>query len=178
MLKTIHLFQNSFAFFHIAADSFGTLGSPLLIGTLPFCQPRSCMIHFWFLFASLSNRTSALRLRNLRHIAASLTTVKFFHLTPFWTRQVYYEWEDVCSQLNYASKHQIILHPHSHLSKLIIENEHLRLLHSGVQLTQFSLRQKYWIVNDKSYIRSIIHKCITCFRYRARGCLLYTSRCV
>ena len=73
------------------------------------------------------------------------------------------------SQLSYASKHQIILHPHSHLSKLIIENEHLRLLHSGVQLTQFSLRQKYWIVNDKSYIRSVIHKCITCFRYRARG---------
>ena len=43
------------------------------------------------------------------------------------------------SQLSYASKHQIILHPHSHLSKLITENEHLRLLHSGVQLTQLSL---------------------------------------
>ena len=56
------------------------------------------------------------------------------------------------SQLNYASKNQIILHLHSHLSQLIIENEHLRLLHSGVQLTQFSLRQKYWFVNDKSYI--------------------------
>ena len=73
------------------------------------------------------------------------------------------------SQLNYASKHQIILHPHSHLTKLIIEYEYLRLLHSGAQLTQFSLRQKYWIVNDKSYIRSVIHKCITCFRYRVRG---------
>ena len=73
------------------------------------------------------------------------------------------------SQLNYESKHQIILHPHSHLSKLIIQSEHLRLLHAGVQLTQFSLRRKYWILNDKSYIRSVIHKCITCFRFRARG---------
>ena len=73
------------------------------------------------------------------------------------------------SQLNYATKHQIILHPHSHLTELIIEYEHIRLLHSGVQSTQSSLRQKYWIINDKSYIRSVIHKCIICFRYRARG---------
>ena len=73
------------------------------------------------------------------------------------------------SQLTYDSKHQIILHPHSHLTKLNIEGEHLRLLHAGVQLTQHSLRQKYWITNDKSYIRSVIHKCITCFRFRASG---------
>ena len=40
------------------------------------------------------------------------------------------------SQLTYGSKHQIILHPHSHLSKLIIENEHLRLLHADVYKRQ------------------------------------------
>ena len=73
------------------------------------------------------------------------------------------------SPLNYASKHQIILHPHSHLTRLIIEYEHIRLLHAGVQSTQASLRRKYWIIHDKSYIRSAIHKCVTCFRFRAKG---------
>ena len=73
------------------------------------------------------------------------------------------------SQLSYSNKHQIILHPQAHLTRLIIEYEHIRLLHGGVQLTQCSLRQKYWIINDKSYIRSVIHKCITCFRFRASG---------
>ena len=72
------------------------------------------------------------------------------------------------SPLNYASKHQIILHPHSHLTKLIIEYEHIRSLHAGVQSTQSSLRQKCWIIH-KSYIRSVINKCIICFRYRARA---------
>ena len=73
------------------------------------------------------------------------------------------------SQLNYNSKHQIILHPQAHLTRLIIENEHIRLLHAGVQLTQCSLRQRYWIIYDKSYICSVIHKCITCYRFRATG---------
>ena len=73
------------------------------------------------------------------------------------------------SQLNYNSKHQIILHPQSHLTRLNIENEHIRLLHAGVQLTQCSLRQRYWIINDTSYIRSVIHKCLTCIRFRATG---------
>ena len=50
-----------------------------------------------------------------------------------------------------------------------MEYEHIRLLHSGVQSTQSSLRQKYWIIHDKSYVRSVIQKCIICFRYRARG---------
>ena len=38
------------------------------------------------------------------------------------------------SQLTYDSKLQIILHPHSHLSKLIIEGEHLHLLLSLIHI--------------------------------------------
>ena len=47
------------------------------------------------------------------------------------------------SDLHYDTKHQIILHPKAHLTRLIIEAEHSRLLHAGVQLTHSSVRQRY-----------------------------------
>lgn len=72
------------------------------------------------------------------------------------------------SNLSYDSKHQLILHPHANIAQLIIHSEHLRLLHAGVQLTQFSLRQRYWILRDKLTIRSIIRKCSRCFRFSAK----------
>ncbi|XP_075235531.1 uncharacterized protein LOC142332803 [Lycorma delicatula] len=49
------------------------------------------------------------------------------------------------SNLSFDKKHQLILHPHANITRLIIHSEHLRLLHAGLQLTHSSL----WIVNAK-----------------------------
>ena len=71
------------------------------------------------------------------------------------------------SQLSYDSKHPIVLHPSAHVTRLIIEREHIRLLHAGAQLAHHSLRQRWWIVNARLVIRSIIRKCLKCIRFSA-----------
>ena len=109
------------------------------------------------------------------------------------------------SQLPYDNKHPTVLHPSAHITRLIIESEHIRLLHAGAQLVHHSLRQRWWIINAKIVIRSIIRRCVKCLRFNTKyqvqrlgifpsprvtpsrpflfcavdyGCLLYTSRCV
>ena len=55
--------------------------------------------------------------------------------------------------------------PHKHkLTRLIVENEHKRLLHAGCQAVLSSLRQKFWSISGKSLVRLVIHNCIKCFR--------------
>jgi hypothetical protein len=63
-------------------------------------------------------------------------------------------------------KHPLILPGNNHLSKLIISNEHIKLLHGGAQLTLASLRQKYWIVGARKTVRDHIHQCVICIRQR------------
>jgi hypothetical protein len=66
------------------------------------------------------------------------------------------------SELPYDHKHQIILPPSHHLTRLVVENEHLRMLHANGQLLLSSLRQRFWIVNGKTAIRKILHHCLIC----------------
>ncbi|XP_075213757.1 uncharacterized protein LOC142319964 [Lycorma delicatula] len=49
----------------------------------------------------------------------------------------------------------------------IIKAEHLRLLHAAPQLLLASLRLKFWIPRARKVIRSVIHNCVTCFRFKA-----------
>lgn len=72
------------------------------------------------------------------------------------------------SLLPYNEKHPIILPYESHLSKLIIQDAHENTLHGGKQSTLAYTRRKYWIINGKRAVQSIIHKCIKCVRYRAQ----------
>ncbi|KAJ8889354.1 hypothetical protein PR048_008853 [Dryococelus australis] len=69
--------------------------------------------------------------------------------------------------LQLDQKHQMILPPKHQLTRLIIEEEHRRLLHTGGQLWLSSLHQHYWIVNGKDIIRCTIHNCIVCLRFKA-----------
>lgn len=70
------------------------------------------------------------------------------------------------SQLAYDNKHQIIIPPNHHFTGLIIIAEHLRLSHAGPQLLIASLRQHYWIPRAKQTVKSIIHKCLPCFKLK------------
>ncbi|KAF2882361.1 hypothetical protein ILUMI_23818 [Ignelater luminosus] len=57
------------------------------------------------------------------------------------------------SNLSYDQKHQIII-PYSHaLTTLIISYEHRRSLHAGAQTTLSFVRQKYWPIRGKQYLR-------------------------
>ena len=69
--------------------------------------------------------------------------------------------------LDYNQKHQVILPPKCHLSELIVQHEHIRLMHGGPQLMHSSLRLRFWITTGKMLCRKIVRSCVKCFRMQA-----------
>lgn len=66
--------------------------------------------------------------------------------------------------------HQIILPDKSILTNLIIADNHIKLLHGGVQLMLGYVRNKYWILNARSRMRQYIHRCMKCYRQKPKPC--------
>ncbi|XP_029169824.1 uncharacterized protein LOC114939631 [Nylanderia fulva] len=69
--------------------------------------------------------------------------------------------------LSLDEKHTVILPSYSHLTRLIVNADHRRNLHGGVQLTLAVLRQRYWIPRGRSVVKEQILSCVTCVRWRA-----------
>lgn len=72
------------------------------------------------------------------------------------------------SQYPHNKKHPIILPPNHNLTNLILQFEHIRLLHCGPQLLLSSIRERFWPIHGKSLANKIVHKCVTCFRAKPR----------
>ncbi|XP_072395147.1 uncharacterized protein [Diabrotica undecimpunctata] len=69
------------------------------------------------------------------------------------------------SGYDFPKKHPILLPKDHILSKLIILDQHNQLMHAGPQLTLYTLRERYWILDARKLVRKIIHNCIVCFKY-------------
>lgn len=161
--RLTRVFSYCFRFLHniktkLSDRNFSVLSTKELNDTLYFFLRQSQRVHFNSEFKDLQNN---------RHIS---NQSKLVSLNPFLDDKGL-----ICvggrlehSHLSFHSRHQIILHPHAHITKLIIEGEHLRLLHAGVQSTHHSLRQRFWIVNGKAAVRSVIRKCVKCLRFSAK----------
>lgn len=68
----------------------------------------------------------------------------------------------------YQIRHPIILPVDSHLSELIVESEHRRLIHAGPQQLIASLRRNYWILNIRRLVQKVIFRCDPCYRWRVQ----------
>lgn len=66
----------------------------------------------------------------------------------------------------YNQKHPLILPRNCHLTTLILRDAHDKTLHGGNQLMLAYIRQKFWIVNAKRAIATMINNCIKCIRYK------------
>ena len=67
------------------------------------------------------------------------------------------------AELSFDLKHSIILSETSHLTALIVEDTHCRLVgHAGVNSTLNSICQLYWIINARVCVKRIIDKCTSC----------------
>ena len=66
------------------------------------------------------------------------------------------------SNLAYSMMHPTILSGKHPLTKLIIQAEHLRLLHAGPTLLMSSLNHRYHIVGGRRVVRSITRSCVIC----------------
>ena len=45
----------------------------------------------------------------------------------------------------------------------------MRLHHAGPQLLTASLREKYWIPRIRNLVNSVIHQCLTCYKFKAQA---------
>lgn len=70
------------------------------------------------------------------------------------------------STLAEHKKHPIILPAKHRFTVLLITHAHHMTLHGGYSLTAQYIRQQFWIINARVAIKSIIYKCMTCFRFR------------
>ena len=68
------------------------------------------------------------------------------------------------ANLPYSLKHPALLPQGHHLTRVIIREEHKKMLHAGTQATLNSLHKEFWIVNGRNTVKHVIYKCITCAR--------------
>lgn len=68
------------------------------------------------------------------------------------------------ADLPYNNKHPLLLPKRCHITTLLIEHVHKVYLHVGPRCLQGILCKRYWIVSARSVIRSVLSKCITCFK--------------
>jgi hypothetical protein len=60
------------------------------------------------------------------------------------------------SNVNLDQKHPIVIPGSHHVTKLIIEQEHKRLMHAGTGATLSAIRCKYWPVSGRNSVRASI----------------------
>ncbi|XP_071578899.1 uncharacterized protein [Temnothorax nylanderi] len=71
------------------------------------------------------------------------------------------------AMLSTDERHPMIAPPSSWLTRLLIESCHRQTLHGGVQLTLGLLRLRFWIPRGRSVVKKMLHRCVTCTRWRA-----------
>ena len=72
------------------------------------------------------------------------------------------------ADLEYSTKHPIVLLKKHQLAVLITEDAHRRVQHDGVKETVNEVRSKFWIIAGRSLARTVIHKCVTCRRFEGQ----------
>ena len=72
------------------------------------------------------------------------------------------------ADLPFATKHPVFLDSQHYLTTLIVRDAHATIKHNGVSETLTELRDKYWIVRGRSFVRKVLHKCVTCRRFEGR----------
>lgn len=68
------------------------------------------------------------------------------------------------AQLDHDHKHPIIIPAKHHFTTLVVRHEHLKNLHAGPQAVLSNIRTQYWPLHGRQVVRSILRKCVVCFR--------------
>lgn len=68
----------------------------------------------------------------------------------------------------FSAKHPIILPSDGHFINLIMRDAHDQCMHGGTQLTLYTIRQTYWIMNGKRVVTQFIKRCMICARWKAK----------
>ena len=68
----------------------------------------------------------------------------------------------------YTVKHPILLPRRHHFTTLVVLRAHERVFHDGVKETLVELRNKFWIIKGRSFVRQIIRHCAVCRRFEGQ----------
>ena len=68
------------------------------------------------------------------------------------------------AEVDTETKFPCLLPKKHRLNTLIVHHNHKAHLHTGVNATVTSLREKYWIPSARQVVRSILRKCVSCCR--------------
>lgn len=90
---------------------------------------------------------------------------KLFPLTPFLDKKGILR---LGGRLGKSHPIMPAILPPGELSCIIIRQFHKNLIHSGVKLTLYMVRCKFWIINARSITKTIIKNCTTCVKYNAK----------
>ena len=66
------------------------------------------------------------------------------------------------NDIHFRKSEPVLLRNNSYFTKLIIENIHEDVHHSGVASTLTKLRSKFWLVKGRSSVKKVINRCIIC----------------
>ena len=73
------------------------------------------------------------------------------------------------NDLAYDAKYPIILPKDHPLTRLIIVNRHEKIGHnSGVEHLLTEVRSRFWVIKERRTVRSIVEKCLGCWRLKAK----------
>lgn len=64
----------------------------------------------------------------------------------------------------------ILLNKGHHITRLLVQDAHKRVLHNGVAETLAELRAEYWLVRGRQFVRGILYKCVTCRKLEGKHC--------
>lgn len=68
------------------------------------------------------------------------------------------------SSIPFSQRYPIVLLRSHHVTLLIVQDEHLRNMHAGIQATLYDVRQRYWPIDGRNQTRRVIRQCMRCFR--------------
>ena len=61
--------------------------------------------------------------------------------------------------LTEGARYPKLLHKSEHYTRLVIEDYHSKLLHSGVSQTLAHTRKEYWIPHGRSQVKKVLNQC-------------------
>ena len=67
-----------------------------------------------------------------------------------------------------SANNPILLYKKHWLASLIVKHAHEKVMHDGVKETLTEVRARFWIVQGRSFVRRIVHKCLLCKRFEGR----------
>lgn len=68
--------------------------------------------------------------------------------------------------ISYSQEHPLLLPARHAVRRLLFLQFHLQLLHAGTQSILASIREKYWPLNAKSWVKKAIPNCTICCRFK------------